>query len=104
MFDVRPERGNGALECVGDRVFQIVPFRSQREEIWRGELLQASGIVGVSLGVAELRPPPSTIPSILLPKTSQIILDNVVLLDKGSASVNAPLPLHRKITSAIDYQ
>jgi len=25
-------------------------------------------------------------PSILLPKTSQIILDNVVLLDKGSAS------------------
>ena len=36
--------------------------------------------------------------SILLPKTSQIILDNVVVLDKGSAGVNAPLPLHGKIT------
>jgi len=44
-------------------------------------------------------------PSILLPKTSQIILDNVVLLDKGERErVNTPLPLHRKITSAIDYQ
>jgi hypothetical protein len=56
-------------------------------------------MVGRSLGVAELRPPPPTIPlSILLAKTSQIILDKVVVLDKGSASVNAPLPLHRKIT------
>jgi hypothetical protein len=36
--------------------------------------------------------------SILLPKTSQIILDKVVVLDKGTASVNAPPPLHRKIT------
>ena len=36
--------------------------------------------------------------SIPLPKTSQIILDKVVVLDKGTASVNAPLQLHRKIT------
>jgi len=36
--------------------------------------------------------------SILLPKTSQIILDKVVVLDKGTASVNAPPPLHGKIT------
>ena len=36
--------------------------------------------------------------SILLPRTSQIILDKVVVLDKGTASVNAPPPLHRKIT------
>jgi hypothetical protein len=27
-------------------------------------------------------------------KYSQIILDKVVVLDKGSASVNTPLPLH----------
>jgi hypothetical protein len=40
--------------------------------------------------------------SILLPKTSQIILDKVVVLDKGTASVNAPPPLHRKI--AISYR
>jgi len=36
--------------------------------------------------------------SILLPKTSQIILDNVVVLDKEAAGVNAGLPLHREIT------
>ena len=36
--------------------------------------------------------------SILLPKTLQIILDKVVVLDKGTASVNAPPTLHRKIT------
>ena len=29
-------------------------------------------------------------------KTSQIILDKVLVLDKESASVNAPLPLHGK--------
>jgi hypothetical protein len=38
------------------------------------------------------------------PNTRRKILDKVVVLDKGSASVNAPPPLHRKITSAIDYQ
>jgi hypothetical protein len=36
--------------------------------------------------------------SILLPKTSQIILDNVIVLDKETAGVNAPLPLHGEIT------
>jgi len=35
--------------------------------------------------------------SILLPKTSQIILDNVVVLDKKSAGVNALLRLHGEI-------
>jgi hypothetical protein len=38
--------------------------------------------------------------STLLPKTSQIILDKVVVLDKGTATVNAPPPLHRKITTS----
>jgi len=36
--------------------------------------------------------------SILLPTTLQIILDKLVVLDQGTASVNAPPPLHRKIT------
>jgi hypothetical protein len=80
----------------------IVPFRSQ-EKKWRGELLRAFGIVRRSSGVAELRPPwrrkfaiPSSFlfrtsaVSILLPKTSQIILDNVVVLDKETASFDAP--------------
>jgi hypothetical protein len=31
-------------------------------------------------------------------KDLQIILDKLVVLDKGTASVNAPPPLHRKIT------
>jgi hypothetical protein len=42
--------------------------------------------------------------SILLPKTSQIILDNVVVLDKETASFDAPLGAPGKSLSAIHYQ
>jgi len=42
--------------------------------------------------------------SILLPETSQIILDNVVVLDKRTASFDAPLPRQVKSLSAILYQ
>ena len=77
MFDVRLERGNG-----------------ERKK-WR------YGEVAVYLPIPRFAHSENQDPSILLPKTSQIILDNVVLLDKGSASVNAPLPLDRKITSAM---
>jgi hypothetical protein len=76
-----------------------------KERKWRGELLRAFGIVGCLLGVAELRPPQKKLRvSILLPKTSQIILDNVVVLDKETASFDAPLGEPGKSLSAIHTQ
>ena len=58
--------------------------------------------MGRPLASQTLSPPRPKHPrvSILLPKTSQIILDKVLVLDKGTASVNAPPPLHRKITTS----
>ena len=69
-----------------------------------GRAPRASGDRGTFVGLAELQPPPPTIPlSILLPNTSQIILDKVFVLDKGTASVNAPPPLHGKIVTISYY-
>jgi hypothetical protein len=39
-------------------------------------------------------PAGGNLPSILLPNICRKILDKVVGVDKGSAKVNAPLPLH----------
>jgi len=62
VFDVRLERGNG-----------------ERKKRRYGE-------VAVYLLIPRFSHSENQDPSILLPKTPQIILDNVVLLDKGSAS------------------
>ena len=74
-------------------------FTLSEKKYARGELLRASRIMGRPLAsqTSALRGQKPRV-SILLPKTSQIILDKVLVLDKGTASVNAPPPLHRKIT------